>query len=486
MRIAICFYATSKQSVQSNRQGPDSISGDTDRRGGDNSMTETPRLVMPTHPELRALARRLAPVPADADDLAQEATIAAWRAGDHATERTAWLAGVVRNRAVSRWRAESRRRRREEACPVPLASPSPERTAEVSQQLRALADALERLDETERQLVIARFYEERSAKELARELGVPASTIRSRLSRAVGRLRDDLGVEAQPLRARLSAWLLLPLGALRRNPARIAMTSTTLKAGIVGATVLAAAATAWIAHSSPRRTARSSAASIVEARPSKGPQRPASAATPTPAAPGERTASAPLVETPRDDDGDRRRVLRERLNEARAQRDRLPVPVANADAREYLQTIMATNRQIAEQMEIFDDCFDAQPGRTQGLLQLEADLIGEAEVGMLFDDVTLTQDTVEDEALAECVRESLRSVELEAPQRAYYQHYRYTFDWASGKQQVHAIPTEAQVEEIRASFPEIDDGPYATLVDDEPDGVAFGLMPGRRGDPVEP
>ncbi len=67
-------------------------------------------------PSLMAVARRYAHAPADAEDLVQQALLAAVEAGrtDFASGQTrAWLTGVIRNRARMEARGAVRRRTRE-------------------------------------------------------------------------------------------------------------------------------------------------------------------------------------------------------------------------------------------------------------------------------------------------------------------------------------------------------------------------------------
>ncbi len=66
--------------------------------------------------ELHALARRVTRWSGDADDLVQQAVLAALESGRtdlHAPETHRWLAGVIRNRAAFDARTSARRRRRE-------------------------------------------------------------------------------------------------------------------------------------------------------------------------------------------------------------------------------------------------------------------------------------------------------------------------------------------------------------------------------------
>ena len=68
--------------------------------------------------DLHALARRAARRPGDADDLVQQAILAALEAGRTdlaAPETRRWLAGVIRNRAAFDARTAARRSRRERA-----------------------------------------------------------------------------------------------------------------------------------------------------------------------------------------------------------------------------------------------------------------------------------------------------------------------------------------------------------------------------------
>ena len=56
--------------------------------------------------------------------------------------------------------------------------------------------ALNRLDADARLVIALRHFEQLSEREMADVLGCPAGTVKSRLSRAMARLRADLSVEA--------------------------------------------------------------------------------------------------------------------------------------------------------------------------------------------------------------------------------------------------------------------------------------------------
>ncbi len=146
---------------------------------------------------LHALARRLAMSESDADDLVQETWMHAERTGParpaEGRPLRAWLAGVLRNRERMQRRTEGRRRRREaEAAPELSEAAQAELVLHRDRVLSSLREVLDELDEDDRALLLARYCDEHAAPELADRLGLPASTVRSRLSRATTRVRQGL------------------------------------------------------------------------------------------------------------------------------------------------------------------------------------------------------------------------------------------------------------------------------------------------------
>lgn len=142
---------------------------------------------------LRRFARALVGDAAGADDLAQETMLSAL--GRPAAGRgRAWLATVARNLAVNRFRADTRRQRREEAIPWPSDGrvASPEQLIGSAEVHRHVAQAIAGLAEPFRQTVVLRFYEGLSSAEIARRLSEPEGTIRWRLKEALARVRAEL------------------------------------------------------------------------------------------------------------------------------------------------------------------------------------------------------------------------------------------------------------------------------------------------------
>lgn len=180
---------------------------------------------------MRALARALAH--GEADDLLQDAAVAAL---EHppATDRPVrpWLATVILNRWRMNRRGEARRTAREQAVEVAEEAPDPIDRARL---LQRLSDALVALDEPFRQTVIARYLDGKSAAQIARELGVPAGTVRWRLKTGLARLRAALD-DAAPRRHWQLA--LVPAGALVKTKSKISLLALLLLLLAGGAVLL--------------------------------------------------------------------------------------------------------------------------------------------------------------------------------------------------------------------------------------------------------
>ncbi len=148
-----------------------------------------------------------------ADDVVQEAYLRALASPPReATRIRAWFRTVVRNVVTSRYRSESRRRRREETVAArPEVESSTELVEQVDQQ-RFLAAATCELEEPYREVILLRFFRDYSSREIAAQLNIPDSTVRVRISRGLDKLRERLDRE---YRSR-DEWVLalLPLARL--------------------------------------------------------------------------------------------------------------------------------------------------------------------------------------------------------------------------------------------------------------------------------
>ncbi|MCM1973752.1 MULTISPECIES: SigE family RNA polymerase sigma factor [Streptomyces] len=146
-------------------------------------------------PVLLRTARSLTSNPCDAEDLLQTAlakTYVAWeRIEDHRA-----LDGYVRRALVNTRTSQWRKRRVDEFTTDELPEPSvtcPTGADPAEQQ--ALRDAMWRaimkLPARQRAMVVLRYYEDLSEAQTAEVLGVSIGTVKSAVSRALGKLRED-------------------------------------------------------------------------------------------------------------------------------------------------------------------------------------------------------------------------------------------------------------------------------------------------------
>jgi RNA polymerase sigma factor (sigma-70 family) len=139
---------------------------------------------------------------ADAEEAAQDAFLKAHSALGRFREGAPfrpWLMRIVANEARNRRTAAGRRERltlraAEERRPGD-AVPSPEAALLDSEQRAELLAALARLSERDRLAIACRYLLELSEEETAAALGCAHGTVKSRLSRALERLRAQMGVE---------------------------------------------------------------------------------------------------------------------------------------------------------------------------------------------------------------------------------------------------------------------------------------------------
>ncbi|MCK6446068.1 MAG: sigma-70 family RNA polymerase sigma factor [Planctomycetes bacterium] len=142
---------------------------------------------------VRALARTLIADSEAAEDVAQEAWLAALRAPPgHAMNLRGWLGAVVRNTARKFGRERTRRATREAAVARPEALPGAAELVEQADLQRELAGLVVALDEPYRSTLLLRFFQGLEAAEIAARTGVPVATVRTRLRRGLESLRAEL------------------------------------------------------------------------------------------------------------------------------------------------------------------------------------------------------------------------------------------------------------------------------------------------------
>ncbi len=163
-------------------------------RGG---VELTPELLSAQGRSLRALARSLLRDPHAAEDVVQETWLVCLRhPGAIRGKFSAWIATVARNLARRRQRSEVRRRSRESRVAVHEGVQGASQAALLREEaLRAVTQALLALEEPYKSALLLRFYEERTPIEIAHELGLPPTTVKSRIARGLEQLRVQLAAE---------------------------------------------------------------------------------------------------------------------------------------------------------------------------------------------------------------------------------------------------------------------------------------------------
>jgi RNA polymerase sigma-70 factor (ECF subfamily) len=137
---------------------------------------------------------------ADAEEAAHDAFLKAYRAlGRFRADAPfrPWLLAIVANESRNRVRSNRRRdtlagRAAAEVRPGD-AAPSPEAVVISDERRQVLHDAVGRLAEEHRLVVVCRYFLDLSEAETATVLGVRQGTVKSRLSRALDRLREEVG-----------------------------------------------------------------------------------------------------------------------------------------------------------------------------------------------------------------------------------------------------------------------------------------------------
>jgi RNA polymerase sigma factor (sigma-70 family) len=144
--------------------------------------------------EARAIAERQACGASDAaDDLAQELALAALERGPGVARPGAWLERVGRNAEIDRWRALRRRRELAIELDAPAAPPDPEARVLARERRGLLRRALAALPRPLRRATLARFHADLSFDAVASRLGTAPVTARTRVHRALERLRARVG-----------------------------------------------------------------------------------------------------------------------------------------------------------------------------------------------------------------------------------------------------------------------------------------------------
>jgi RNA polymerase sigma-70 factor (ECF subfamily) len=174
----------------------------TAARQGDAAALET--LLVRYQPHLYRFGLRMCGNVEDAGDVAQESLISMARSvrdfrGDSSV--SSWLYTIARRFCIKKRRRSKFAPTREESLDTPgidvarhLADPgpTPEETATNRELASALANAIDRLEPSQREVLVLRDVEGLSAPEVATILGTSVDAVKSRLHRARVAIREEL------------------------------------------------------------------------------------------------------------------------------------------------------------------------------------------------------------------------------------------------------------------------------------------------------
>lgn len=135
----------------------------------------------------------------DASDACQDAFLEAWTKIStlhDPSSFSAWMARIVVNKCHSARRKTKR---------LVVVDEVPERQAheEIGPETSlVLIEAVGHLDDDHRAVVALRYFADLKVDEIAEILGIPAGTVKSRINRAVGRLRELLATDTMEVNSR--------------------------------------------------------------------------------------------------------------------------------------------------------------------------------------------------------------------------------------------------------------------------------------------
>ena len=105
-----------------------------------------------------------------------------------------WLVRIARNRAIDRLRSNAVRLRAIDAAPAPTDTPgTPEDSAALGEQQRAVASALASLPNEQRVLIEQAYFLGLTQSELAERFKLPLGTVKTRIRTGMISLREQLG-----------------------------------------------------------------------------------------------------------------------------------------------------------------------------------------------------------------------------------------------------------------------------------------------------
>jgi RNA polymerase sigma-70 factor, ECF subfamily len=151
-------------------------------------------------PAVLGIARRVLRDPAQSEEVMQEVLLEVWRTASRfdpaAGSAMAWIMTLAHRRSVDRVRSEQRAAERElRAASAPVAYDEVTDAVEATLEQERVRRCLDGLTDLQRESVTLAYYGGYTYAEVARLLGAPVGTIKTRMRDGLIRLRDCLGVD---------------------------------------------------------------------------------------------------------------------------------------------------------------------------------------------------------------------------------------------------------------------------------------------------
>jgi RNA polymerase sigma factor (sigma-70 family) len=154
-----------------------------------------------TSAKLFGVALRILGDRGEAEDVLQEVFVTVWRkAGDFDAGRASamtWLIAITRNRAIDRLRSRQSRRMDpiDDAFEIADSAPLADDALQMSQDNAHLHGCLDALEKAERAALRGAFFDGNTYEDLARRANIPLGTMKSRIRRAMMKLKTCLETE---------------------------------------------------------------------------------------------------------------------------------------------------------------------------------------------------------------------------------------------------------------------------------------------------
>lgn len=395
--------------------------------------------------------------PAQAEDVAQEAFVEAWRDLPRLRDPAhvgSWIAGIARNLA-QRWERHTARRRRREATtmqapPVAVATPL---DSSVERETRTLVrEALAEIPAAYREALVLYYMQGHSIAEVANGLGVSEDVVKQRLSRGRRALRASLETRVEgaleqlrPSKGFTAAVMVAVTTAVARKAAAAGTAGTAGKVifgmnasnvALVGTAIVVAGGIGWYGLSSHKPKQQQTVAATQAAPPAVN-------AAPDPVEPAHTPTVRKLPS---------REARDELLQAIRVARQRSAASAATAAASHAAPPrAPATNSTIDRDSSDSDRTYVREA--VQGLLPLITEcystaletkptlagtivvkftIEGEPGVGGLVTQSAIDpeQSEIQDPDFAECVQETMFALEIDPPRNGGTVDVTYPFKFA--------------------------------------------------------